>query len=225
MSVLVLLSALLTSKGPEGETAKEICEAIVGVEKRETCSNLNYPNIEQMLGRIRTGVADSRTEGGDKILSLSNAIFLQKGLHVHPNFLTGFTRTGINHVEETLFNTSEAFEKINEWARSSTDGLIERFLRSKDELSSDTLMILLNAIAFKENWAKTFMVERTMKRNFYLKEDAFVEVPMMHLESQMVYLKNDKYRVVAKPFRNDRFKFLIFLPNNRFNLDEIEDDL
>lgn len=85
-------------------------------------------------------------------------------------------------------------------------------------------MVLLSAIAFKgeqttvpervafieernclifilDNWAKTFMVERTMQRDFYLSNGVPVKVPMMHLESQMVYLEQDKYRVVAKPFR------------------------
>eukprot|EP00108_Taenia_solium_P003512 TsM_000807300 transcript=TsM_000807300 gene=TsM_000807300 len=225
LSVLVLLSALLTSKGPEGETAKEICEAIVGEREKKTCSNLSYPNIERMLERIRIGVANSRREDNNKILSLSNAVFLQKGFHVNQEFLKRFAKPNIDHVEKTLFNTSEAFASINDWARSSTDGLIEQFLKSNNEISSDTLMALLSAIAFKDNWAKTFMVERTLQRDFYLKEGVFVKVPMMHLKSQMVYLKQDKYRVAVKPFSNDRFNFLIFLPNKQFDLDEIEDDL
>ncbi|VDK33095.1 unnamed protein product [Taenia asiatica] len=225
LSVLVLLSALLTSKGPEGETAKEICKAIVGEREKKTCNNLSYPNIEQMLERIRIGVANSRREDKTKILSLSNAVFLQKGFHVNQEFLNRFAKPNIDYVEKTLFNTSEAFARINDWARSSTDGLIEQFLKSSDEISSDTLMALLSAIAFKDNWAKTFMVEKTLQRDFYLKEGVFVKVPMMHLESQMVYLKQDKYRVVVKQFRNGRFNFFIFLPNELFDLDEIEDDL
>ncbi|KAH9286988.1 Alpha-1-antitrypsin-like protein CM55-MM [Echinococcus granulosus] len=225
LSVLVLLSALLTSKGPEGKTAKEICQAIVGKREKETCSDLKYPNIEQKLDRIRTGAANSKTEDGKKILSLSNAVFLRKGLHIYPGFLERFAGFGEDRVKQVLFNTSEAFEKINEWSCSSTDGLIEHFLKSKDELSSDTLMVLLSAIAFKDNWAKTFMVENTVKRDFYLKKGVSVKVPMMHLGTQMVYLKQDRFKVVAKPFRNYRYKFVIFLPNERFNLNEIENDL
>lgn len=107
LSVLVLLSALLTSKGPKGETAKEICEAIVVKGKRETCSDLSYPNIEQMLNRIRTGVANSITEDGNKTLSLSNAIFLQKGLHVYQDFLTRFAKPNIDHVEEVRIHNMD----------------------------------------------------------------------------------------------------------------------
>ncbi|KAL5111819.1 Serpin I2 [Taenia crassiceps] len=201
LSVLVLLSALLNSKGPEGETAKEICEAIVGERRKATCEFARALQIPEQKTAKRYC------------------------LHVYQGFLTRFANPNIDHVEKTLFNTSEAFKSINDWARSSTEGLIEQFLKSNNELSSDTLMVLLSAIAFKDNWAKTFMVEKTVQRDFYLKKGVSVKVPMMHLESQMVYLKQDKYTVVAKPFRNDRFKFLIFLPNKRFDLDEIEDDL
>nr|CDS32013.1 hypothetical protein HmN_000399100 [Hymenolepis microstoma] len=87
MSVLVLMSALLTSTGSLGDIAKEICEAL--------------------------------------------ALMMQ------------------TTERRTLFNTSDAFEIINKSANTSTDGLIPKYLNSKDELSSDTLLVLLSAITFK----------------------------------------------------------------------------
>lgn len=112
------------------------------------------------------------------------------------------------------FKTSDAFDKINTWAESATDGLIKNYLKDKSELSTETLMMLLNAIAFKgkklmvwlgtlpiDNWAKTFMKEKTRQGEFFLHGGESVMVPMMSMEGQMVYLEGDDYRVVAKPFR------------------------
>lgn len=102
LGVLVLLSAFLTSHGPKGETAVEICEAIVGRKERKTCNNVDYPNIEQMIHRIRTATESSRTEHG-RSLYISNAAFLQKGMRYRNEFVQNFAKFRGDHVEQVRF--------------------------------------------------------------------------------------------------------------------------
>ncbi|VDD74283.1 unnamed protein product [Mesocestoides corti] len=225
LSVLVLLSALLTSKGASGETAREICEGIIGKKAKRSCDNLDYPEIEKLLDRIRTGVERSRRGGEPQVLSISNAVFMQEGYRFYPGFHTNFAKLRGDRIEQTDFNTSKAVEAINRWVRSSTDGLIEKMYNSPHELSRDTLMVLLNAITFKDNWAKTFLKDKTSDGDFFLRNGQRIRVPMMRQEALMTYVKQKKYTVVAKPFKDERFKFVIFLPKHRFDLKEIEDDL
>ena len=103
LSVLVLLSAFLVSKGPKGETAKEICEAIVGHKERKTCQNLDYSNIELMIDRIRTAVESSRTQNGRTVF-LSNAAFVQRGFPFREEFAQNFARYTGDYVEEVRFD-------------------------------------------------------------------------------------------------------------------------
>nr|CDS32011.1 serpin [Hymenolepis microstoma] len=148
MSVLVLMSALLTAKGPQGDTAKEICEALVGKSKKHTCTvDADYREVVSLLEKIRTGVETAKSPEGKSILQISDAAFIKKSLSVEDDFIKKFTFFQGDKVMRTLFNTSDAFESINEWANASTDGLIPKYLNSKDELDENTLLILLNAIS------------------------------------------------------------------------------
>lgn len=99
LSVLVLLSALLNAKGPVNETATEICQAVVGKKKLSTCSNTEYPYIEEMLDNIRTKVDSARTEEGRRVLTISNAIFTQKEFSVYPGFAKLFAMIRGDHYE------------------------------------------------------------------------------------------------------------------------------
>ncbi|VDN97925.1 unnamed protein product [Rodentolepis nana] len=226
MSVLVLMSALLTAKGPQGNTAKEICEALVGEKKKYSCiNNEDYKEVVSLLEKIRTGVETARSPEGESVLKISNAAFIEKSFSVKDQFIKGFTFFHGDKVMRTLFNNSDAFENINKWADTATDGLIPKFLNSKDELSKDTLLVLLNAITFKDNWAKPFDTERTKNSDFRLTISKSIQVPMMQMEGRMIYIKEDDYKVLAKPFKNERFSFVIFLPEKDFEIDEIEDEL
>ncbi|KAM7541265.1 hypothetical protein Aperf_G00000029501 [Anoplocephala perfoliata] len=225
LSVLVLLSALLTAKGPRGDTGKEICEAVVGWRKKNSCKKGPYTEVEEMLNKIRTGIASARSAGGEKILSISNGAFIRKTVAVEEEFVQKFAALQGDRVERTFFNSSDAFDSINEWARSATDGIIEKYLKSPDELSSDTLMVLLSAIAFKDNWNESFDEERTEMRNFTSSKHQCIQVPMMSMKGRIVYYKEDGYYVLAKPFKNSRFDFVIFVPKEPLKLKYIEDDL
>lgn len=145
----MLMSALLAAKGPQGDTAQEICEAIVGKEKRNTCTNdPHYKEVVRLLEKISTGVETARSPEGKSVLRLSNAAFIEKSLSVNDQFVRKFTFFQGDKVMRTLFNTSDAYEEINKWANTATDGLIPEYLKSEDELSRDTLLVLLNAITF-----------------------------------------------------------------------------
>nr|CDS32008.2 Estrogen regulated protein EP45 [Hymenolepis microstoma] len=226
MSVLVLMSALLTAKGPQGDTAKEICEALVGKSKKHTCTvDADYREVVSLLEKIRTGVETAKSPEGKSVLQISDAAFIEKSLSVEDDFIKKFAFFQGDKVMRTLFNTSDAFESINKWANASTDGLIPKYLNSKDELDEDSLLVLLNAITFKDSWLKPFDAEGTKNRDFRLTKTETIQVPMMKMEGQMVYIKKDDYKVLAKPFRNERFSFVIFLPRKDFDLDDIEDDI
>lgn len=149
MSILVLLSALLSAKGPEGKTAEEICKSVVGQDKSSTCvDDPSYREVVETLNKIQTGVESARSPKGKRLVTLSNAAFVSKSLQFREKFGSDFAMFYGDTVMRTLFNTSAAFNSINAWANRATDGLIPQYLKSQDELSPDTLMMLLNAFTF-----------------------------------------------------------------------------
>ncbi|VDN97692.1 unnamed protein product [Rodentolepis nana] len=223
MSVLVLMSALLTAKGPQNDTATEICEALVGRTKKHTCTDeADYKEVVSLLEKIRTVVETAKSPEGKSALKISNAAFIEESLLVKDLFIKKFTYFHGDTVKRTRFNNLDAFENINKWANTVTDGLIPRYLNSKDELPEDTLLVLLNAITFKDEWAEPFYSNFTSHRNFHLSKDETIRVPMMDMESDMYYFEDEVCKVVNKPFRDSRFSFVIYLPKEDFELKDIE---
>ncbi len=99
VSALVLLSALLTARGPQSNTATELCKALVGRRLAANCYNLEYPDVEKQLNDIRTGFESAKTSNKTKILTMSNGAFIKKNFTVFPGFTTGFAKMRGDHVE------------------------------------------------------------------------------------------------------------------------------
>ena len=55
-------------------------------------------------------------------------------------------------------------EQVNNWCSNKTHGKINKILESLDP---DTVMILLNAIYFKDEWSLQFEHELTKNLSFY----------------------------------------------------------
>nr|CDS31431.1 hypothetical protein HmN_000357000 [Hymenolepis microstoma] len=57
MSVSVLMSVLLMAEGIQGDTTKEICDAIIGKNKKHTCTDdADNKEVVGLLGKIRADV-------------------------------------------------------------------------------------------------------------------------------------------------------------------------
>ncbi len=88
----MLLSALLTAKGPEGKTASQICKAVVGRKLAGNCNNLDYPDVEEQLNKIRTAIEQAKNENGTRIVNMANSAFLKKGFMISNGFRMGFPK-------------------------------------------------------------------------------------------------------------------------------------
>lgn len=149
MSILVLLSALLSAKGPQEEAARQICKPLVGNKKSSTClDDPSYAEVTKMLNNIRTGIESAKSPDGKRVVRLSNAVFVAPSMKFKESFARDFAIFEGDKVMKVPFNGTEAFNSINAWAAGATNGLISQYLKSPQELSPDTLMVLLNALAF-----------------------------------------------------------------------------
>ena len=89
------------------------------------------------------------------------------------------------------------------WKISINSEIIMHF--NQDSITSETRMILLNAVYFKADWAIKFNKARTMLRRFYLNtfEVQWKMTPMMHIVStfRLGHIPECDARVLELPYQ------------------------
>jgi len=220
-SILVLLSLLFSSKGANGNTKTQICQAITG--QSGECDDVMAKKIDEKLRKITTAVDKAKDANRSSVVKISNAAFVQKDFEVLKSFWHAFSQDGANKIEKTDFKTDQGVNDVNRWVDRSTDGLIKKLYDTPDELSKDTLIVLLNTIVFKSQFRSVFSKSSTRMGTFGNRKQT-VELDMMSKLASMLYSKNEAagYHLVAMDFQVQRFKFVVILPTIKYNLDAIE---
>ena len=95
-----------------------------------------------------------------------------------------------------------ARELINDWISENTNERIENML-APGSISTDTRLVLVNAIFFKGTWLAEFDPNSTADGPFTLLDGSTVTAPMMHQMSQSHgYFTGDNYQVVDLQFQD-----------------------
>ncbi|XP_004861531.1 thyroxine-binding globulin [Heterocephalus glaber] len=120
-------------------------------------------------------------------LQIGNALFIGKKLKPLPKFLDGVKTLYETDVFSTDFsNVSAAEQAINCQVEKQTKGKIVNLIH---DLKLNAIMVLVNYIHFKAQWANPFQPSKTEdSSNFLVDKIITVKVPMMHQVEQYHYL-------------------------------------
>jgi serpin B len=77
-----------------------------------------------------------------------------------------------------VLKAEEVRSEVNSWVEKETKGLIKDLLPD-GSVSSETLLILANALYFKGAWKEKFDASRTKKDDFFLLNGSSVQVSFM----------------------------------------------
>jgi Serine protease inhibitor len=106
-------------------------------------------------------------------------------------------------------------EEVNTWVNRNTDGMIPELV---ENLEPETVMLLINAIAFEAKWAVPYTTENIKKDvEFTTINGSKEKVEMMHSE-EVIYLENDKVTGFMKPYANDDYYFVALLPKEEVDI-------
>ena len=124
------------------------------------------------------------------------------------------------NVEAINFNSSNIVDKINNWCKTHTDGMIPKLV-TKGELNHLAVMYLLNAVYFKASWTDKFDPMSTRDIDFITHEGKTVKRPMMHRRGIVAYGKNDLCKMLCLPYGNKAYSMVVLLPNEGKTTDDI----
>lgn len=139
---------------------------------------------------------------------------------------TVFLKTCAQYYKAAVFSAAmgdETVQDVNNWVSQNTMGMIKELVK---ELSPDTVMILLNAIALDAKWASPF-VEALIQENYdFTKADGTkTKVDMMFDDMTYGYLENEYATGFIKAYEGGEFSYMALLPKEGVSIDALIDSL
>ncbi|MHC4945262.1 MAG: serpin family protein [Planctomycetota bacterium] len=213
------LSAALamTCAGARGETERQMAEVLHFALDRERL----HPVFAEMLAADLSGGNRAGYE-----LSMANALWGQEGNGFLDDFLSLAKQhygAGLGEVDFT-HATEEARRIINEWIELETAHKVKEMIH-KEDLSSEVVLVLTNAIDFKGKWVKTFDEAHTEECAFRVNRDSQVMVPMMYKLAEFRLAQDANVNILELPYEGDRLSMLVLLPKDVHGLRSLERSL
>ena len=106
-----------------------------------------------------------------------------------------------------------ALKAINKWVNDKTNGMIPKL--HDDNYDKDTIMVLLNALYMKADWAHKFEGNDTYDREFTKADGSTVTVPFMNMfEAYESYIKTEDAEGIMLPYDDGRLAFIALKPDD-----------
>lgn len=223
VSPLSIINALgMTANGASGNTLKQM----------EDSFGMSVDSLNRYCKRYidNQPVLPSYNDYGEPVkntFSIANSIWFNKNydpVTLDPDFVKVANdnyKAGVS----TLPFDGNAVNTINDWVNTNTDGMIPQII---NDLDSDTIMCLVNALAFECDWA-----EQYIKTPYYsaLSNDSFTNDG--GLVTNVTYMKSEEYSYIGddktdgmvKNFDDYHYAFAALVPKSGVNLGEYVDSL
>ncbi len=198
----ILTALAMVRNGARGETAREMDEA------------LRFPD----LARLNAGLnaTDQALSGRTTTIELANAVWGQRGVAWSPDLLRVLAAEYDTGVREQDFGAAPApaRETINRWVAGTTSDRI-RNLMPEGSITTDTRMVLVNALYLTGQWRPNF----TSLAPQPFRGGSGRAVPMMAATLPRGGLVGDGWQAVRIPVRDDELALTVVLPDR--DLDDL----
>ena len=198
ISVGYLLGML--HEGADGETRRQINE-VLGMGGTVEDINEYFKKMLDQAPNLDPKVT----------VKTANCIFFKSSEKIIPQYKADMQNYYDAQIEATNFNSSYIVNKINNWCKTHTDGMIPRII-SEGELNPNRMMYLLNAVYFKANWTNEFDPDETRDKVFTKQDGTTVKHKMMHLETRAAYGQNDLCEMLCLPYDKGDYSMYMLLP-------------
>jgi serpin B len=184
-------------------------------------AGLGYANFNtKNLSEINKNIIDNLTSDH---LKIANSNWIKQGFDVKKDFIDLNKEYYYAEVKTEDFNNPNTVDKINNWTSDQTNQKIKTII---DEISSDAVLFLINAIYFNAEWKLEFEEKNTNQQLFYPESGNSEHIDMMHLQTdKLFYQKNDLFSSVILPYKNDKYSMTILLPNEGKSTNDIVEKL
>jgi len=217
-----MTSALaMTYGGARGNTAAQMESALhLTLGQAGTHRGINTLDLA-LAGRP----AESTSEGDPFELRVTNAIWGAVGYPFEGDYLDLLAvnyGAGLRTLD--FYNAPEPSRlTINGWVEDQTNDRIKDLI-PEGAISSDTRLVLTNAIYFNASWDEPFEVEATSPAAFHVDADTETTVDMMHQTGNFAYGEFDGGQALSMSYGGGLLSMVVLLPEEG-GMDALESSL
>jgi serpin B len=201
--------------------SKALCMTYAGARKntaKEMANVLHFQMVQKKLHptfkELGRELNDTARENGQK-LNIANALILTGG-NVDNTFKTLLK----DNYDAEIFGGG--LDAINDWVKSKTEGKIEKIL---EELDTNSVCVLLNAIYFKGIWSRPFEKSKTHDALFTVSATKTTPTSLMAQKNDFKIMAENDFQAVSSPYKGDNLSMVILLPNAVDGLAALEKNL
>lgn len=215
--VSISLALAMVVAGAKGLTLEQIA----------TCINLPPGDVMQKFSAHLKIILSTEASKHGLELSCANRLWVDATVPLRPRFTKLLKQSyGAEAASvDFIHNSEDARERVNKWGEDETHGKIADVL-PVGSVTTDTRLILANAIYFKGMWKKPFAEAMTQIGDFFLPDGSTIQVPMMHSRKTQCFKAFPTFKAVRLPYHLDdatrAFSMIVLLPNDKNGLAEME---
>ena len=202
----VLLALYMTANGADGTTKEQMLDVL-------------GDNLNDYLKAYQ----ESLSQGTDYKLHIANGIWFREEefLKVQEDFLRANQQYFNAALYTAPFNDITCKE-INNWVKENTDGMIEGIL---DEISSDAVLYLINALSFDAKWQKPYNEHSVREDSVFTKEDGTRQKATLMYSEESAYMEDESATGFLKYYKGRKYAFVALLPREGVTVAEYVEGL
>ncbi|KAK3606707.1 hypothetical protein CHS0354_013550 [Potamilus streckersoni] len=204
--------------GSQGKTATQMSKTL----KIQNVSDTIHQKFEEYIQLISA-------ENANFTLTTANRLYPSREKEIQDRYvMTCFKHYRADVVLADFVNKPTDVETvINSWVEMETKGKIKNLI-PPGSLNPLTVLVLVNAIYFKGDWAKKFQPKNTVVNPFYKTGGDPVKVYMMKSQMKGARYGEDEgldCKVLQLPYKGENLFMLVLLPNKNDGLPALESKL
>jgi serine protease inhibitor len=206
--VSVSIAMAMTFAGAKGQTRQEMA-TVLRFPAEDNNFHTDYANLQRRW--------QNKDIAQGPQLSIANRLFAGNDIKFGKDFLGVASDQYQAPVALMDFkgHSEQARQKINNWVSDHTEHLIKELL-FPGIVTSNTRMMLINAIYFKGKWTHPFLKSDTHKLPFHTTKSNTASVSTMFEQKTLGYTENDDFQTLELPYRSKTkdhaMSLIVFLP-------------
>ena len=221
LSLHLLLSQIYFGS-PKGSRTNSELASLLHLSTEKSNDDTNYlSNYKQAIGSI---LQVQQQDQKSSTIRMANRMYSAQGTTLKKNFQDILENYFSSIIVEADFSRSEdSASKMNQFVSDQTNGLIKEVI-PPSSLSSDTRLILINAIYFKGTWKYTFNLNDTTIEVFHVDNSRKSNYSAMSGSGifRAANVTNLESDIIELPYSDGKTSMIVVLPNEQSDIRKVE---
>ena len=202
----VSMALAMAANGAQGETLDQMLSVVA----RDITQEQLNEGMKALRERLIASMSPPRGNGVPPTVHIANSMWLRESEAV--SFRDEFIQANKDYYDADAYERAfdgKTVREINRWVNDRTDGMIPTVV---DELSEETVMLLVNTLFFEARWDDPFTDRQIKKGTFTTANGQEREVDML-CGSEYHCLDDGHAQGFMKTYAGGKYAFVALLPD------------